>query len=71
MRGLPEPLLTPNGLWGSVSIDYITCLRKSEGCRSIIVVVDRFAKYDTFTPAPMDCTADRTTKILFKYVVKY
>ncbi|GJY11200.1 putative nucleotidyltransferase, ribonuclease H [Tanacetum coccineum] len=42
--GLLEPLPTPKGPWESVSIDFITCLPKSEGGGSIIVVMDRFSK---------------------------
>ncbi|GKC86426.1 putative nucleotidyltransferase, ribonuclease H [Tanacetum coccineum] len=38
---------------------------------SIIVVVDRFSKYETFIAAPSDVTADDTAKLFFKNVVKY
>nr|GFB88639.1 reverse transcriptase [Tanacetum cinerariifolium] len=69
--GLLEPLPTLNGPWESVSMDFITCLPKSEGSGSIIVVVDRFSKYGTFIAAPPDVTADDTTKLFFKNVVKY
>ncbi|GJW39869.1 putative nucleotidyltransferase, ribonuclease H [Tanacetum coccineum] len=66
-----EPLSTPKGPWESVSMDFITCLPKSEGGGSIIVVVDRFLKYGTFIAAPPDVTADDTAKLFFKNVVKY
>ncbi|GJU98173.1 ATP-binding cassette subfamily C member 8 [Tanacetum coccineum] len=69
--GLLEPLPTPKGPWESVSMDFITCLPKSERGGSIIVVVDRFSKYGTFIAAPPDVTADDTTKLFFKNVVKY
>ncbi|GKD20862.1 putative nucleotidyltransferase, ribonuclease H [Tanacetum coccineum] len=42
--GLLEPLPMPKGPWESVSMDFITCLPKSEGGGSIIVVMDRFLK---------------------------
>ncbi|GJR39353.1 RNA-directed DNA polymerase, eukaryota [Tanacetum coccineum] len=67
--GLLEPLPTPKGPWKSVSMDFITCLPKSEGGGSIIVVVDRFSKYGTFIAAPPDVTADDTAKIFFKNVI--
>nr|GEV01859.1 hypothetical protein [Tanacetum cinerariifolium] len=70
-EGLLEPLPTPKGPWESVSMDFITCLPKSEGSGSIIVVVDRFSKYGTFIAAPPDVTADNTAKLFFKNVVKY
>ncbi|GKA19410.1 putative nucleotidyltransferase, ribonuclease H [Tanacetum coccineum] len=54
----------------SVSMDFITCLPKSKGGGSIIVV-DRFSKYGTFIAAPPDVTADDTAKLFFKNVVKY
>ncbi|GKB07140.1 mediator of RNA polymerase II transcription subunit 12 [Tanacetum coccineum] len=71
LGGLLEPLPTPKGPWESVSMDFITCLPKSEGGGSIIVVVDRFSKYGTFIAAPPDVTADDTAKLFFKNVVKY
>ncbi|GJY78215.1 putative nucleotidyltransferase, ribonuclease H [Tanacetum coccineum] len=52
-------------------MDFITCLPKSEGGGSNIVVVDRFSKYGTFIAAPPDVTADDTAKLFFKNVVKY
>nr|GEX33398.1 hypothetical protein CTI12_AA187700 [Tanacetum cinerariifolium] len=67
-RGLLEPLPTPKGPWESVSMKFITCLPKSEEVGSIIVVVDRFSKYETFIAAPPDVTADDTTKLFFKNV---
>nr|GEU68430.1 hypothetical protein CTI12_AA187700 [Tanacetum cinerariifolium] len=36
--GLLEPLPTPTGPWESVSMDFITCLPKSEGSGSIILL---------------------------------
>ncbi|GJS47412.1 putative nucleotidyltransferase, ribonuclease H [Tanacetum coccineum] len=42
--GLLESLPTPKGPWESVSMDFITCLPKSEGGGSIVVVADRFSK---------------------------
>ncbi|GKE33927.1 putative nucleotidyltransferase, ribonuclease H, partial [Tanacetum coccineum] len=59
------------GPWESVSMDFITCLPKSKGSESIIVVVDRFSKYETFIAASPDVTADDTAKLFFKNVVNY
>nr|GFA18597.1 hypothetical protein CTI12_AA187700 [Tanacetum cinerariifolium] len=67
--GLLEPLPMPKGPWESVSTDFITCLPKSVGSGSIMVVVDRFSKYGTFIAAPPDITADDTAKLFFKNVV--
>ncbi|KAL2943047.1 Transposon Tf2-9 polyprotein [Bienertia sinuspersici] len=69
--GLLQPLPIPERPWESVSMDFISALPKSEGCGSIMVVVDPFSKYRTFIPAPKDCTAEQAAKLFFKNVVKY
>ena len=52
-------------------MDFIVSLPKSEGCGSILVVVDRFTKYATFIPAPTDCNAEEAARLFLKHVVKY
>lgn len=52
-------------------MDFISALPKSEGCGSIIVIVDKLSKYGTFIPVPRDCTADEAARLFFKHVVKY
>ncbi|CAL2247615.1 unnamed protein product [Prunus armeniaca] len=52
-------------------MDFIVSLPKSEGCGSILVVVDRFTKYATFIPAPADCNAEEAARLFMKHVVKY
>ncbi|CAL8989012.1 unnamed protein product [Prunus brigantina] len=69
--GLLEPLPVPTRPWESLSMDFIVSLPKSEGCGSILVVVDRFTKYATFIPAPADCNAEETARLFLKHVVKY
>ncbi|KAI5662326.1 hypothetical protein M9H77_21649 [Catharanthus roseus] len=69
-RRLLDPLPIPKRPWESVSMDFITSLPKSEEFGSIIVVVDRFSKYATFIPAPIDCTAEETARLFLKNVVK-
>ena len=56
--GLLEPLPISERPWESISMDFISALPTSEGCGSIMVIVDRFSKYGTFIPAPRDCTAE-------------
>ena len=68
--GLLQPLPVPERPWESVSMDFITCLPKSEGSGSIIVIVDRFSKYATFIPASTDCTAEETAKLFFRNIIK-
>ncbi|KAI5343688.1 hypothetical protein L3X38_011564 [Prunus dulcis] len=69
--GLLEPLRVPTRPWESLSMDFIVSLPKSEGCGSILVVVDRFTKYATFIPAPADCNAEEAARLFLKHVVKY
>ena len=47
-RGLLQPLVIPRKRLEEVSMDFITCLPKSEGKSVIIVVVDRLTKYAHF-----------------------
>nr|GEY65442.1 hypothetical protein [Tanacetum cinerariifolium] len=67
---LLAPLPMPKGPWESVSMDFITCLPKSEGGGRIIVVVDRYSKYGTFIAALPDVTKNDTAKLFFKNVAK-
>ncbi|KAJ4971910.1 hypothetical protein NE237_005009 [Protea cynaroides] len=70
-RGLLEPLPTPERPWESVYMDFISVLPTSEGCGSIMVVVDRFSKYATFIAAPRDCTVEEAARLFLKNIVKY
>ena len=58
-------------MWESVSMDFIVGLPKSEGCMSILVVVDRLSKYATFIPALKECTAEVRAKLFMSHIVKY
>ncbi|XP_016486286.2 uncharacterized protein LOC107806614 [Nicotiana tabacum] len=69
--GLLEPLPVAERPWESVTMDFITCLPKSGGYSTIMVVVDRFSKYATFMPASPGCTAKEAAKLFFKNVVNY
>ncbi|KAF7807946.1 Transposon Tf2-2 polyprotein [Senna tora] len=69
--GLLEPLPTPDKPWESISMDFITCLPKSEGCGNIMVVVDRFSKYGVFIPMPTKFSAEDAARMFFKHLVKY
>ena len=46
--GLLQPLSIPSQRWEEVSMDFITCLPKSEGKSVIMVVVDRLTNYAHF-----------------------
>ncbi|KAK2977850.1 hypothetical protein RJ640_017050 [Escallonia rubra] len=69
--GLLQPLSVPKRPWQSVSLDFITGLPKVEDLGTILVVVDRFSKYASFIATPKYCSAEDTSQLFFKYVVKY
>ncbi|KAK2981476.1 hypothetical protein RJ640_021917 [Escallonia rubra] len=69
--GLLQLLSIANRPWESVSLDFITGLLKVEDLGTILVVVDRFSKYASFITTPKYCSAEDTTQLFFKYVVKY
>ena len=46
--GLVQPLSIPSQRWEDISMDFITCLLKSEGKSVIMVVVDILTKYAHF-----------------------
>ncbi|KAL3535722.1 hypothetical protein ACH5RR_004183 [Cinchona calisaya] len=52
-------------------MDFIVGLPKSDGCQTIMVVVDRFSKYGTFITASKDCPADEAARLFMKHIVKY
>lgn len=69
--GLLESLPISERPWECVAMDFISALPKSEGCGSIIVIVDKLSKYGNFIPDPRDCTVDEAACLFFKHVVKY
>ncbi|XP_049389049.1 uncharacterized protein LOC125853412 [Solanum stenotomum] len=70
-RGILEPLPVSEHPWENVTMDFITSLPKSDGYRTIIVVVDKFSKYAAFIPAIAGCTTNEAARLFFKNVVKY
>ena len=69
--GLLEPLPIPERSWESISMDFIMGLPKFEGCNIIIVVVERFSKYNIFIPAQAKCPAEIAAPLFLRHVVKY
>ncbi|XP_070054201.1 uncharacterized protein [Nicotiana tomentosiformis] len=67
----PQPLLVPEYLWASVSIDFISGHPKVEGKASIMVVVDKFSKYGIFVAAPTICSSEVADELFYKHVVKH
>ena len=68
---LLQPLPTPERPWQSASMDFITGFPSANGCKSIMVVIDRFSKYAVFVAAPGACPAETAAKLFHSHVVKY
>ncbi|KAG9458138.1 hypothetical protein H6P81_002646 [Aristolochia fimbriata] len=68
---LLDPLPIPSRPWVSVSMDFISNLRRTEGVDAIMVVVDRFSKYGTFVVVSADCTAEEAVKAFMSNIVKH
>jgi len=55
--GLLAPLPIPDHAWHIVTLDFIEGLPKFAGYNCILVVVDKFSKYDHFVPLSHPFTA--------------
>jgi hypothetical protein len=64
------PLLIPEGVWDSVSMDYIVELLMSEGYDAIYVCVDRLTKMVHFILTTMKVTAEQMAQLFYQYVSK-
>lgn len=69
--GLLEPLPVAEKTWDNVTMDFITCLPNSEGFGTIMVVIDRFSKYATFTATIANCKAKEAARLFLRDVVKH
>ncbi|KAL0332800.1 UNVERIFIED_CONTAM: Retrovirus-related Pol polyprotein from transposon [Sesamum calycinum] len=68
--GLLQPLPIPDQAWYCISMDFIEGLPPSEGKDSILVIVDRLAKYSHFLPLKHPYTASSIAKTFFDNIYK-
>jgi len=69
--GLLQPLPISEGLWESVSMDFMVSLPPSKGFDAIIVVVDQFSKMAHFIPTKDEAKAQETERLFFTHVFKH
>ena len=69
--GLLHPLSILEKPWQCVFMDFISGFSKVGGFGSVLVVVDRFSKYDVLIPAPSECPTEEAARIFFSNVVKH
>uniref|UniRef100_A0A8C1V5B8 Gypsy retrotransposon integrase-like protein 1 n=1 Tax=Cyprinus carpio TaxID=7962 RepID=A0A8C1V5B8_CYPCA len=68
--GLLEPLPIPRRPWSHLAVDFITDLPSSNGCTTILVIVDRFSKSCRLVPLKALPTAMETAQALFQHVFR-
>lgn len=66
---LLKPL--PEKPWDNITMDFITYLPNSEEFETIMVVVDQFSKYATFTAMTTSCKAKEVAHLFLRAVVKH
>jgi hypothetical protein len=69
--GLLQPLPIPEGLWESVSMDFMVSLPPSRGFDVIMVVVNWFSKMAHLIPTKDEAMAQETGRLLFTHVFKH
>ena len=69
--GYLQPLEIPVNPFDYISLDFVTGLPPSQGRDTILVMVDKLTKYAQFIMTTAEVTAEESTTLLFKRVVKY
>jgi hypothetical protein len=69
--GLLQPLPIPEGLWESVSMDFMVSLPPSRGFDPIMVVVDQFSKMAQLIPTKDEATTQKIGRLFFTHVFKH
>jgi hypothetical protein len=65
-----KPNEVPDGIWETITMDFITDLPKSQGYDSIFTVVDRHSKAIILSPCNKTITAEQTSQLLIDNVWK-
>jgi hypothetical protein len=68
--GLLDPLSIPQQSWADIYMDFIEGLPKSNGFSVILVIMDRFTKYDHFFPVKHPYSAASIAELFLDNIVK-
>ena len=68
--GLLHPLDIPNRPWSHISLDFVTGLPPSDGCDTVLTIVDRFSKAVHYVPLPKLPSAAEMADLLTLHVVR-
>ena len=66
-----QPNEVPQGIWETITMDFITDLPVSLGYDSILTVVDRHSKAVILSPCHKTITAEQTSQLLIDNVWKH
>jgi hypothetical protein len=70
IAGKLQPLPVPDEPWQDITLDFVTGLPKSDGCDTILVVVDRLTKFAHFIPLRHPFSAPQVATALWDNVIK-
>ena len=65
-----QPNQIPQGIWETITMDFITDLPVSNGYDSILTVVDRHSKATILSPCHKTITAEQTSQLLLNNIWK-
>jgi hypothetical protein len=68
--GKLQPLPTPQEAWETVSLDFIEGLPRSDNSNCILVVVDKFPRYDHFIPLSHPYTSSSVVGVFFNEIYR-
>lgn len=65
-----KPNKTPERRWGTITMDFVMPLPKSEGHTGVLVVVDQLTKMVHFIPVARDISVVETAEAVMRNIVK-